>query len=143
MSRTANREHLFCPVSCCSKGQSISLFYQPILGLWHCSTSITSHLNLLFFVLETPEVIDQRGTFVALFTKWAFKMIFNTFCCSLFLLFFQVPVFFISFPALNQKCSPDKRSFWWQKEMQERLICTRKVFYGLNIFCFSCLVFGV
>lgn len=90
MSRTVNTERLFFPVSCCSKGQSISLFYQPTLGFWHSFTSITSDLNLLFsFVLEAPEVIDQRETFVALFTKWAFKMIFNTFCCSLFPLLFQ------------------------------------------------------
>lgn len=32
MTRTANTERLFFPMSCCSKGQSISLFYQPILG---------------------------------------------------------------------------------------------------------------
>lgn len=50
--------------------------------------------------------------------------------------------FFISFPVLNKKYSPDKRSFWWQKELQERLICTREVFYGLNVFYFSCLVYG-
>lgn len=89
MPRTANMEHLFFPVSCCSKGQSTFFFYQPILGFWHSFTSITSALNLLFFfVLEAPEVIDQKGTFVALFTKWAFKIVFNSFCCSLFPLLF-------------------------------------------------------
>lgn len=90
MTRTANTERLFFPMSCCSKGQSISLFYQPILGFWHSFTSIATDLNLLFsFMLEAPEVIDQKGTFVALFTKWAFKMIFSTFCCSLSLCCFK------------------------------------------------------
>lgn len=58
-----------------------------------------------------------------------------------FLLFF-IPLilssvwFFHQFSCVKPKCSPDKRSFWWQKELQKRLICTREVFCGLNILFF-------
>lgn len=111
MSRTANTKKLVFPASCCSTGESISLFYlgYKILVFWHCSTSITSQLNLLFFVLEAPEVIHQRGTFLTLFMKWAFKMIFNTFCCSLFPLFFQVSDFFQQLSCIKPKVQS------WQK----------------------------